>query len=524
MASVLELILRSRKEGEAAKKTTADLKGVTKAAEGTAKATKKLNIAMLAVKGAVMTAGITFLKSVPAILDQGLAIERAEVALIAYSGSAEEATRTIELMKESTGGAMSRMAAMQNATRMLSMGLASNADEAANLTKIAITLGSTMGKGPQAAIEDFTLMLANQSILRLDTFGISGANVRARMQELAQQGFAPADRQLRFLTATMEMAEGKMKALDEAGFEATSNVDRLRATIEDLKAETITWLSDGLMPWIDGLYALRDAQIEHEEEIMHSTGSYQDYVDEMLRSGIATTKWGVTVGLATEAEWNATNATDGMIAAMERYAVIADTATTNAGGLAEANTAIALSLGDITQATLAKEALEGLNEAWGEGLLSEEDYKSMYTDVALNIAGLDQPAVDAKLALFDMQQQLGETGEIGTYIGMVGDLGREIGALPDYKKIKIDLLITRLEEEEGLYQRGGSFIVRGPPGPDRVPVRFRATAGEKVTITPAAQITNNNQQTNIGPFTNNFSNETDEFAFLDKFKRAIARV
>ena len=34
------------------------------------------------------------------------------------------------------------------------------------------------------------------------------------------------------------------------------------------------------------------------------------------------------------------------------------------------------------------------------------------------------------------------------------------------------------------YQHGGQFVVRGPSGPDRVPVAFRATAGEVVTITP----------------------------------------
>ncbi len=354
MASVLELILRSRKEGDAAKKTVAGLKGVTKEADKTAAATKKLNIAMLAVKGAVMTAGIAFLKSIPDILDQGLAIERAEVALIAYAGSAEEATRTIDMMKDATGGAMSRMAAMQNATRMLSMGLASNADEAAKLTKIAITLGSTMGKGPQAAIEDFTLMLANQSILRLDTFGISGATVRKRMQELADEGFAPADRQLRFLTATMEVAEGKMGALAKAGFEATSNVDRLKAEVEDLKASAITWIADGLMPWIDGLYALKDAQAEHEEAIITSLDSYQDYVDEMIRMGGHIGSYGRQFDILADKEWAVAKAADVITSGMISLAGAADIATESSGNLAAANTAIALSLSEVTQATLAK--------------------------------------------------------------------------------------------------------------------------------------------------------------------------
>lgn len=36
-----------------------------------------------------------------------------------------------------------------------------------------------------------------------------------------------------------------------------------------------------------------------------------------------------------------------------------------------------------------------------------------------------------------------------------------------------------------MYQHGGQFVVRGAAGPDRVPVRFMATRGEVVTITPA---------------------------------------
>jgi len=411
---------------------------------------------------------------------------------------------------------------MQNATRMLSMGLASNADEAAKLTKIAITLGSTMGKGPQAAIEDFTLMLANQSILRLDTFGISGAKVRERMQQLADQGFAPADRQLRFLTATMEEAEGKMKALDEAGFEATSNVDRMKATIEDLKASVITWLSDGLMPWIDGLYALKDAQAKHDEEIIHSTDSYQDYIAEFerVRSGLPV--YAQHIGAATEAQWEAARSTSAMTADMYGYVVAADTAAGAASGLAEANTAIALSLGDITQAELAREAMNALNVVMKEQGELTPGLEMQYRDLASNIAGMDDDAIDAQLRLFALNAEFAKTEDLGIYLAGVQDLGTSIGALPDYKYIKI---VTEYETRgtpmgPGMYQHGGEFIVRGPPGPDRVPVRFMATAGERVTITPASQLseTNDNRQFFAGAQMN-FNRPIDEEVLLEQIRR-----
>ena len=84
--------------------------------------------------------------------------------------------------------------------------------------------------------------------------------------------------------------------------------------------------------------------------------------------------------------------------------------------------------------------MEGLNQAWEEGLISEEDYKTMYQDVAANIAGLDEPAIAAHLALFDLNQDAA-TGiiSVGGYTKAITDLGIEIGALPDYKQIKIRL-------------------------------------------------------------------------------------
>lgn len=502
MASVLELILRSRKEGDAAKKTEDELKRLEKASGSAAAAAKKLNLGMLAVEGAVITAGMSFLKSIPAILDQGVEIERAETALIAYSGSAEEAARTIDLMKDAAGGAMSRMDAMRNATRLLSMGLASTADEAAKMTEVAITLGSTMGKGPQAALEDFSLMLANQSIPRLDTFGIAGAKVREIMQDLADKGIAPTDRQTRFLIATMEVAEEKMALLEEAGYQATSSVDRLKAVVEDTKTTVISWLADGLMPWIDGLLALRDAHFEHEEAIIRSTGSYQEYITEYERIHSGLPVYARAIGALTEEEWAAARAMDGMTAAAERYAIQAGITIGASEDMAAANTAVALSLGDITQAELAREAMSALNTVMKEQGELTPGLEMQYRDLAANIAGMDDDAIDAQLDLFRLNAEFEKTGKLGEYIAGIENLGSAIGVLPDYKYIKIvtEFETTGTPMGPGMYQHGGSFTVKGPPGPDRVPVGFWATAGERVTITPAGQVDNSR---NMGPITIN---------------------
>ena len=65
-----------------------------------------------------------------------------------------------------------------------------------------------------------------------------------------------------------------------------------------------------------------------------------------------------------------------------------------------------------------------------------------------------------------------------------------VRGIPTHKVVNI-VVRTRYEGERpdqdrpGTgYQHGGQFTVRGPAGPDKVPVAFRATAGEVVTVTP----------------------------------------
>ena len=100
--------------------------------------------------------------------------------------------------------------------------------------------------------------------------------------------------------------------------------------------------------------------------------------------------------------------------------------------------------------------------------------------------------------------------------GGVEELNGQINALPDSKHIDITVQTTYTFEgteggqEGGMgggqaynYQHGGQFTVRGPAGVDNVPIRFNATRGEVVTITPvggtppANPTTNNNYNLNI---------------------------
>lgn len=290
-SSILDLIFRTKRTGDEAKQVKAELDDLNRVNKQAGQLAQQASLGWLAIKGAVLSAGMAALAAVPGLVQLGIDVKRSETALTAYTGSAENAADAIRQVQDAADGAISKLDASQNATRLFAMGLANTSEEAAKLTEIAVTLGATMGKGPQQALEEFTLMLANQSILRLDTFGISGAKVRQRMVEL-QQETRGLTRDMAFMMAVMEEGEGRLTALDEAGFQAASSIDRLRAMIEDAKIAIGTWLADGIVPAVDGAMNLKDAVSDQRDEIARTSKSYEEYKRRMNEMALAAVKAG----------------------------------------------------------------------------------------------------------------------------------------------------------------------------------------------------------------------------------------
>lgn len=158
---------------------------------------------------------------------------RSETYFTTFSGGATAAAANLKALEDATEGALSSQQAMQAATKLLSMGLATNADDLGRISRMAVLLGGDTRTASEA-IEEFSLLLANQSIPRLDTFGISGARVRARIEEL-QAAQAGLSRETAFMTAVMEIGGQKVAALEEAGMSAGTGMDRAKAAAADLK-------------------------------------------------------------------------------------------------------------------------------------------------------------------------------------------------------------------------------------------------------------------------------------------------
>lgn len=233
-----------------------------------------------------MQAVINVGKQVVEILDTAQVYQRSQTALAGYTGSVDMAEEAMIRMTIATGGALDKLSAAQMAAKFFSMDLATSTDEAALLAEMAITLGAAMGKGPQKAFEDFSMLLANKSIWRLDNFGISSGTVRTRIKELTDS-MDGMNRETAFMIATLEVGTDKMNQLKDAGFETATSWDVLKAKWNNWWLDVKVGIADGLMPAIDNMAHARDRIEEMSHAALIGSDSFNEYAQMVDRLTLA---------------------------------------------------------------------------------------------------------------------------------------------------------------------------------------------------------------------------------------------
>jgi len=192
--------------------------------------------ALAAIKG--MQAAAEFVKL-------GTQIQATEQRFTAFAGGTRQAQEYLETFQEATDGTVDRLGAMAGASKMLQMGLVDNAEEMGVMAAVATKLGDqTMGAGQRLA--DFSALLANRSIPRLDNFGISSGKVRARVEELKQAGY---DLDEAFKLAVLEEGSKSLAVLGDTSELAATKVARMEAKWADTKntmATAFATIVDGL--------------------------------------------------------------------------------------------------------------------------------------------------------------------------------------------------------------------------------------------------------------------------------------
>jgi hypothetical protein len=169
------------------------------------------------------------------LAELGVQAERVEERFRAFAGEIGDADELLAAFQRGAGGTVDKMTAMSSAAKLLQMGLVQNNDEMEMVVEIATRLGDqTQSAGDRVA--DFALLLANQSIPRLDNFGISSGKVRARIEEL-QKAFPGMSREAAFSQAVFEEGSKSLDILGERTMDAGAKMEMARAKIADMRVE-----------------------------------------------------------------------------------------------------------------------------------------------------------------------------------------------------------------------------------------------------------------------------------------------
>lgn len=183
------------------------------------------------------------------MLDEGRALEQSEkrFASLAQSIGTSADVLTARLA-EATQGALTQAEMAGNIGQLIEMGLVGSADKAAELADLIIRLKKPTDDATDA-FGNFSAMLANQSIARLDSFGISSGAVRTRIEALmsSTQGLT---REQAFLQATLDEGRKTLERTGQATGDTVSNMERLRAQLGDVKDGLIVAAYEGFQPLI----------------------------------------------------------------------------------------------------------------------------------------------------------------------------------------------------------------------------------------------------------------------------------
>ncbi|MCX7851800.1 MAG: hypothetical protein N2383_03350 [Caldilineales bacterium] len=163
----------------------------------------------------------------------GQVVEQTTRKFIAFTGSAAQAEVSLRAIQRATDYGLNAMQSMEATSMLLSMGLADTGEKAAQLARLAVMLGPAW-RDAETNIHDFAMLLANQTIRRLDQFGLSVEGVRQRQKELMDLGLA---RDIAFTNAVLEIGTQKMHELEQAGYRAATGASQLSAALADLRTE-----------------------------------------------------------------------------------------------------------------------------------------------------------------------------------------------------------------------------------------------------------------------------------------------
>lgn len=198
-----------------------------------------------AIGGAVAAYGVgQTIQTIARLTAEGNAAKLAAGQFDALAGGAETADALIAQLRETTKGSVSDFDLMLGSNQLMTMGLADTNDEVNQLIEMALALRKpTQSAGD--AIDDFAKLLANQSVMRLDNFGISSGRVRDRIKEL-QDEVEGLNREDAFKMAVLEIGAESMERFGDASGIVDSSLLRLQTRFKNARSEVAQFTATGV--------------------------------------------------------------------------------------------------------------------------------------------------------------------------------------------------------------------------------------------------------------------------------------
>ena len=192
---------------------------------------------------------------------QGAQLERTANSFDMISGSSDAATQNLEMLRKATRNAVDDMTLMGGATNIMALGLADTADQVGSIMRNVEGLGARFGGNMQI----FQLMMSNQSLMRIDSFGIGVEEATQRIDEFKKAGMNAEEA---FKTAVLELMTEKYENLGGAVEDNALAYEQLEATVTNLTNDLKEQASAAISPIIKRYVEFLSVTKENDQSLI----------------------------------------------------------------------------------------------------------------------------------------------------------------------------------------------------------------------------------------------------------------
>ena len=498
-----DLIVKAIAEGF--DQVAADMKKIDKSTQSTEKAVKKGNTAWKQFKDVmigvnqgleIVKKGIQGAKQVFDFADQGAQIMRLEEASASLARSMDSDMGVIvAALDEASLHTVADTDLMSSASRAMMLGVSADAEQLANLMQVAAMRGRAMGLDTTQAFNDIVTGIGRMSPLILDNLGIvidaeSTYQKYADSIGVAKSELKSTEKRQALLNAVLEDGNDQLKSMGGLTADAATEFEKFKRNIKNATNE----IKKGFVPAVDSAIKVVNDMVEAEENLKSDTqkvidliyqnsDSFDEYSEAIVKAlreygffvdvseeGIKISRiMGQTTRDVTEefdlferATFDAAHASEYAAGINKAHAEYLKRVADNANDAAAAQGNLQGALSEVSNAlrdhNIAEEKREAIERQLKllSGEMTEADYeREKAVDTLTDALEGGYITQDEYIA---MLQELYAAGQDAAQIIQI--LGGQINALPEYKKIVIE--IETLGNPPSFSEKDTCFIAGTP--------------------------------------------------------------